>query len=146
MDTYYPRLMKFHDVANISGICFKVYSIAVDGRENIVIGPVLKHASEFLAASAVPTMDHARLGYIVYHAGDGGNWLLIRTWLGGGIVAGLLGQIDGNRFDVVTEPLIECVWEEVPVHHERCAWVRHMMTDPPDPTGYLKDHLAEGYC
>lgn len=145
MDIYLPRLIESHDPVELEGMRLKPYFIAAQGREDIDTDPVLRHAAEALRVSSVPAMAHLGLGYMVYHAGEGGNWLLVRVWLDGGIVSGLLGRIEGTRYAEVTEPLVECVWEEIPVHHERGAWVRHMMTDPADPEAYLRDRLSAGY-
>lgn len=145
METYEARLIQSHDCVDLGGIRFKPYSIAAEGREDIAMRRVLGYAAEALAASSIPTLSHRGLGYIIYHAGTGGNWLLVRPWLDGGIVSGLLGRIDGDCYMEVTAPLIECVWEEIPAHHERGAWVRHMMTDAEDREGYLRDRLADGY-
>ena len=140
-----PRLIESRDPVELEGLRLKPYFIAARGREVIDTDSVLKHAAEALRASSVPSMAHLGLGYIVYHAGEGGNWLLVRVWLDGGIVSGLLGRIDGGHYSEVKEPMVECVWEEIPVHHERGAWVRYMMSDPADPEAYLRDTLASGY-
>ena len=145
MDTYRPRLIESRDPAEVEGMRLKPYFIAVQGGEDVDTGPVLKQAAGALRDSSIPAMPHLGLGYVVYHAGEGGNWLLVRVWLDGGIVSGLLGRIEDQRYSEVVEPLVECVWEEIPVHHERCAWVRHMMTGSADPEAYLRDRLASGY-
>ena len=41
-------------------------------------------------------------------------------------------------------PLLACVWEQLVMQHERDAWVRHMMKDDQDPSGYLHDRVADG--
>lgn len=145
METYKARLIQSHDPATVGGIRLKPYSIASEGRAKIAMRPVHGHAAEALARSSIPVMAHCRLGYVIYHAGTDGYWLLVRVWLDGGIVAGLLARVDGERCTEVADPLIECVWEEIPAHHERDAWVRHMMTDPENPQGYLRDRLPDGY-
>lgn len=145
MDIYEPRLIRNHELVELEGLCFKPYSIAAEGREDIDMEPVFEHAAEILSNSSIPSMDHRGLGYIIYHSGTGGDWLLMRAWLDGGILSGLLGRIDGDRYTEVTAPLIECVWEEIPAHHERGAWVKHIMTAPENPQAYLQDRLVEGY-
>lgn len=145
METYEPRLIRSLDLVTLGGITIKRYFIAVKGREDIAVQPVLGHADEALAGSSLSTLAHRGLGYLIHHAGTDGNWLLVRVWLDGGIVSGLLARIDGERCTKVTAPLIECVWEEIPAHHERGAWVRHMMTGAKNPEAYLRDRLPDGY-
>ena len=44
-----------------------------------------------------------------------------------------------------TERFLRCVWELLPLGHERSARVRHMLAPPrPDLAAYLADMLAEG--
>lgn len=144
MDTYHPRTLACYDVVEMSGIRTKPYTIFAEGREGIDMAPVLDHAEIALAASSIPSTARHGLGYLIYHAGMQTNWLLTRVWMPGGIVSGLLARIEnGERVDV-TEPIIECVWEEVVVHHERMAWVRHMMGRAEDPDAYLDDRLPSG--
>jgi hypothetical protein len=43
-------------------------------------------------------------------------------------------------------PWIGCVWELSPLHHERNAWVRHILTgDSPDLDGYVADSMPSGH-
>ena len=144
MEHYAARLFKSHKIAEMSGIRLKPYSIAATGREDIDMAPVLDAASAALAESGIPGMAHRGLGYLIYHAGEGANWLLTRVWMEGCIVSGLLDQIAGGQRVAVEEPFIECVWEEIIAHHERNAWVGNMMGAEENPAAYLADMLPEG--
>ena len=128
----------------MSGIRLKPYSIAAAGREGIGMAPVLDIASAAVAESDIPGAAHSGLGYLVYHAGEGADWLLTRVWMEGCIVSGLLYRVAGGRRVAVEEPFIECVWEEVVAHHERDAWVRNMMGAGENPAAYLADLLPDG--
>ena len=144
MERYTERLFKSHDIAEMSGIRLKPYSIAATGRDGIDMAPVLDIASAALAESEIPGMSHKGLGYLIYHAGEDANWLLTRVWAEECIVAGLLVQVaDGQRVAVV-EPFIECVWEEIVAHHERNAWVRSMMGTEENSAAYLADLHPDG--
>lgn len=145
MEIYEPRLIRNHDFVEIEGIVFKPYSIDSMGRGAFDMRPIQTHAKKALSTVSIPAMKHRGLGYIIYHSGSEATWLLVRVWLDGGIVSGTVGRIDGNRYMQVTEPVVECVWEEIPAHHERNAWVRHMMIDPESPENYLQDRLEDGY-
>ena len=144
MGNYTPRLFEPRKTFNHAGIRFKFCTIAAAGREDIATGPIVKAVTSAIDASKVPTLDHRGLGYVVYHAGEQANWLLTRVWLDGDIVSGLLGRVIDGTYKDVTEPLVECVWEEIAVHHEREAWVRHMMSGPQNPDAYLADVIAGG--
>jgi hypothetical protein len=48
-------------------------------------------------------------------------------------------------FIVLDRPWIGCVWELPPIHHERNAWVRHILRpDLPNLAGYLADSMPPG--
>ena len=144
MERYRARLYKSHEIAGMSGVRFNPYSIAAEGREGIDMAPVLDHAAAALAASDVPGMAHKGLGYLIYHAGEGANWLLTRVWMEGGIVSGLMARIHGDGLRDVAEPFVECVWEETVAHHERDSWVKHMMGGKENPSAYLGDRCPDG--
>jgi len=85
------------------------------------------------------------LGYLIVHAGDVDDWLLLRWWVDGGIVAGELACRRGDApFKIFEKPYIECVWEGVVTEFERDAWVRHIMAGSGHSEEYLSDQLATG--
>lgn len=141
---YEPRLFKYHSLLNVDGIQLKFYSISAKGNENIDNDLAIANVQKSLVMSEVPTMEHFKAGYVVHHAGEDSTWLLTRVWLEGGIVSGLLHRQQEDKFEKVTMPLIECVWESVVTQHERDAWVSHMMSKG-DREGYLGDYLKDGY-
>ena len=144
MGLYKKRQYKSHGLTNFDGISMKIYSIAAEGREDIDMRPVLEYAAPALAKSPIPWMSHRGLGYLIYHAGEDANWLLTRVWLKGDIVSGLTAAGYGDRFEGLSVPLVECVWESVVGHFERDAWIKHMMAEREDAKGYLNDFLKEG--
>ncbi|GAB5506858.1 MAG: hypothetical protein Rhirs2KO_20210 [Rhizobiaceae bacterium] len=144
MGKYAPRLFEPREAFSHAGIRFKFCTIAAAGRENIATRPIVEAAKRAVEASGVPALDHRGLGYVIYHAGEQANWLLTRVWLNGDIVSGLLGRIVDGAYVDVSEPLVECVWEEIAVHHERDAWVRHMMSGLENPDAYMAETIAVG--
>jgi len=145
MDLYQPRKFAFSNEFEGAGIRFKPYLITIEKKPAIDILPVLSLAADFIQNSKFTGMPHCGLGYIIYHVGKDANWLLTRVWLPGGIVSGLLARIENGAYIEVHEPLIECVWEEVVVHHERCAWVKRMMSGENASKRYLSDKLPNGF-
>ena len=138
-------MFRSYDIAEFSGIRFKPYTIEATEGESINIKPVLDYAKSLLAESAIPWLRHCGLGYITYHKGEDGNWLLLRTWVEGGIQAGLIAANHGQGFQLLKVPFCECVWEAVIATHERDAWVRHMMCSDQNPEAYLEDRLSAGF-
>ena len=145
MSKYKPRLFQPYDNVEITGIRLKPYTIAAEGRETIEINHALEYAEHALAESSIPWMRHFGLGYLMYHAGEDGNWFLLRAWIEGDIQVGMICGDYGKGFKPLTVPGCECVWEAVVACHERNAWVKHMMGDVESPDGYLSDKLSEGF-
>ncbi|WP_259781062.1 hypothetical protein [Aestuariispira ectoiniformans] len=144
MGLYKPRYFRTHDMIDCSGIRLKPYTIALEDRRDINLEPIFDYANYALSGSQIPWLQNHGLGYLVYHTGEDGNWLLLRTWTQGDIVAGLISADHGCGFKTLEVPCIECVWEAVISQHERDAWVRHMMSGQTDADGYLADKLADG--
>ncbi|MEM6638339.1 MAG: hypothetical protein AAF610_00415 [Pseudomonadota bacterium] len=144
METYRARQVVAHPVSDLAGLKIKPYTIAAAGREEIDIHRVLEHADAELRSSGLSSLAHHGLGYVIYHAGADANWLLLRVWVDGCIVAGRVVHVVDDQRVEIESPLIECVYEQVPASHERTAWVRHMMGDTPDAAGYLADRLTDG--
>ncbi len=87
------------------------------------------------------------LGFVVLHEGLQGTWLLLHWWAHGDILCGRLMRADPGGHDFAPQdrrPLVACVWELVVIDHERRAWVRAMMREPPDPAAYLADPMPPG--
>ncbi|WP_424981660.1 hypothetical protein [Maritalea sp. S77] len=125
------------------GFELKTYSICAKSRTPLPTDPIFSAAMEALHTSQIIDMPHQGIGYLMVHFGEAANWVLTRVWREGDIVAGLLTHFEAGKLLQVDEPMIECVWEEVIVHHERNAWVKHMMGGA-GKEGYLADHLADG--
>lgn len=130
----------------------KAYGISApdDGR---IDAPLLDAARLYtertLGSAAQIEGESGRLGYVVIHRGSVGVWLLIHWWAHGDICCGrlALAATGTTLFETMEQrPLLACVWEQLVMQHERDAWVRHMMKDDQDSSGYLHDRLADGLC
>lgn len=145
MARYKERLFRSHGLIEAGSIRLKAYTIAFEEAAEIDTGPIFDHAAAALLESRLPWLRHRGLGYVLYHAGEDGCWLLTRLWLQGDIVAGLVAADWGRGFAEVPVPAVECVWEAVVTDHERHAWVAHMMAAKDDPkAAYLSDFLPDG--
>ena len=128
----------------------KVYGISVPVAarlESELIEAARSHTERVLPPAATTEGGSERLGYCVLHRGELGTWLLINWWVHGDICCGrlALAATGSTQFEALdARPLLACVWEQVVMHHERDAWVRHMMSAAPDPAAYRQDRLTDG--
>ncbi|WP_377272809.1 hypothetical protein [Peterkaempfera sp. SMS 1(5)a] len=138
----------------VAGRRIKRYHVTADPRG---IDPGVAEAAYAILPELLPEPDGTPpVTFTVLHrGGDDGAYLNAYSWVWdnalhfAGAAAGqpFLGcpDDDPSHFVRVTVPLIGCVWEVVPILHERDAWVRHVLApDRPDPDAYLADSVAEG--
>ena len=141
---YQKRKFMNFGVQPFDGVQLKLYTISAASRAaslNDKHDDLIKTGLEKLASKKFSPRG---LGYAMLHKGEDADWLLVRLWLEGDIVAGVMAGDYGKGFDWVTEPFVECIWEHLVARHERDAWVRHMMSKTPKPTAYLEDVLPHG--
>jgi len=132
------------------GTSFKIYTIRPGTAADIQIG--LVEAATSHIKSSLPRLqaseerDHG-LGYVIIHQGEMRNWLLLHRWAYNDIVLASIASAPlGSAYFQLEDhrQFHACVWEHVVIHHERNAWVKHMMSGSPEPRSYLGDHLKNG--
>ena len=147
---YRPREFKFEGVEQLGGISFKIYTITAS-QDASIPGGMLNNAYRYIDA-VLPAVrqeegsDHG-LGYVILHAGEMSNWLLIHWWAHSDIALRLLAsaEIGTTAFSSQDHKRFHaCVWEHVVIDHERLAWVRRAMTADAQPADYLSDALSNG--
>lgn len=147
---YQKRDFAFHEARDLGGVQFKVYTIAKPDVTQVA--PTLLASAYRYIEMVLPGIrkqegaDH-RLGYVILHAGEMSNWLLIHWWAHSDIALRLLASAelgtevftsqDHRRFHA-------CVWEHVVIDHERLAWVRRAMAPEGSAARYLSDRLTDG--
>lgn len=150
VEPYRPRDFSFKGIEQLGGISFKVYTITA-GREMSIPGEMLANAYRYVDA-VLPSVrqeegpDHG-LGYVILHAGEMSNWLLIHWWAHSDIAMRLLASAELGMTTFVSQDhrrFHACVWEHVVIDHERVAWVRRAMTRDAQPADYLSDTLDNG--
>ena len=142
---YRSRRFVARGVTSIGPIQLKTYTITAEGRAAPDVIAGVEFARVQLPSATAQGFEETGKGYLIFHAGEVEDWLLVRWWINGGIVAGLLASRQGDaRFEYCAQPYIECVWEGFITEFERSAWVRHMMTASPDTAAYLDDQLPTG--
>ncbi|SED58706.1 Ketosteroid isomerase-related protein [Rhizobiales bacterium GAS188] len=149
---YAPRRFASLGVWDFGDFKLKAYGIKASPEPAVpllpadVIEAARTHAGERLSAAGREG-GHYGLGYAILHSGIEANWLLVDWWAHADIGCQLLSSSTATApaiFAPVTRPLMACVWELIPIGHERNAWVRHMLKPVPDRAGYLADRLADG--
>ncbi|MEO0464614.1 MAG: hypothetical protein AAF127_15915 [Pseudomonadota bacterium] len=147
---YEARNFAFVETREMACVEFKVYTIAK--LEVTDVSPSLLRKAYQYIETVMPEVrkqegaDHG-LGYVILHAGEMGNWLLIHWWAHSDIALRLLASAEIGS-DVFTSNdhrrFHACVWEHVVIDHERLAWVRQAMTPEGDGARYLSDRLCDG--
>ncbi len=147
---YKQRHFRFSGIRDLAGIQFKLYTIVCRESERISDRKITD-ALDYIRLN-LPSVrqqegpDHG-LGYIILHAGEMSNWLLIHWWAHQDVAMRLLASADigDDRFKSEdTRRFHACVWEHVVIDHERNAWVERAMTNAGTATDYLDDRLADG--
>lgn len=139
----------------VAGRHVKRYHVAPEHGD--VEPEVAKAALDFLPA-LLPVADGTPPAtFIVVHrsAGDGAAYLIAWSWVWDNVLhlrSAAAAQpelgcpdLDKTHFMMLERRWIGCVWELVPLLHERDAWVRHMLVpDEPDLDAYLADSMPDG--
>lgn len=150
VDTYTARRFAFEQVKRLGGIDFKVYIIAAEGRMDIA-SALLDRSYQYVE-SVLPRVrksegEDSGLGYIILHAGEMSNWLLVHWWAHSDIALRLLASAENKDAEFASQDhrhFHACVWEHVVIDHERHAWVRGAMQADGSAARYLADTLADG--
>jgi len=128
----------------------KAYLISLP--EATVPAPSRLEAARRTAAAAIPPAaaeegESLKLGFVILHEGELGDWLLCHWWAHGDILCQrlFLGAPGGAAFEPVDHrPLMACVWEMGIIEAERRAWIETMMTGTPAPDAYLARRHPDG--
>lgn len=141
---YHPRHFSPCGVRTVGPLHAKVYEIVAHGRDAGDVDAAVDHISRHISEDLLANIAATGLGYVLIHRGEAADWLLARTWLEGGIVAGIVYTGNGRTFEKAPSQIIECVWEAVVAFHERDAWVRAGMSVAGREL-YLSDMLPTGF-
>lgn len=148
------KLLTSLPARNIAGFDLKVYHVTPsrDGVE-----PEVARAAYDIVPKLLPEPDGTpQAGFLVVHrGGDASAYVDAYAWAWDNVLnirfaaaaQPALGCPDDDmtHFVVIDRSWLGCVWEIVPIVHERNSWVRHMLEpDEPDLAGYLADYLPDG--
>lgn len=109
--------------------------------------PVGAGEDRILAELPTPARTAARpgVGFLIRHLGSSLDYLVL-TWFDN--ENELLQRIhtraagSGDPWRESSRTASFCVWDEQVIHHEREAYVRHVLRDVPDLDAYLADTLV----
>jgi hypothetical protein len=148
------KLLTSQAPIEVAGRRFKRYYVTA---ESAVFTPDIERAAVDILPKLLPEADSTpSAGFLVLHrGGDGAAYVVAYTWVWDNVLhvrsAAAAQPVldcpddDPTHFVVLDRPWIGCVWELSPMHHERNAWVRHMLApEEPDLDGYLADAMEPG--
>lgn len=153
--TFEEKLLTSPPPVEVAGRRIKRYYVTSELAP--VTADIERAAMELLPKLAPDADGTPPAGFIVLHrGGDGAAYLNAYTWVWDNVLH-MRGAVaaqpeldcpddDPAHFTVLDRPWIGCVWELSPLHHERNAWVRHiLMPDAPDLDGYVADSMPSGH-
>ncbi len=147
---YRSRYIRSLDGWGIGDVTFKPYLISAE-RSTVIGSDLIESARGYIGARFPAICEeeghHHGLGYVILHAGEMRNWLLIHWWAYGDIVLRMIASSPTDSSDFSSQDARRfhaCVWEHVVIDYERNAWVGHMMKEKSDRSGYLGDRLSDG--
>lgn len=140
---YFERHFTGLGPQKFGGSTFKAYHIAIEEHAEAALDPD-SHA--YLNAFVEANLDSEQIGFVMAHAGEEADWLLLYWWSIGGILHRHIvsRRADQDGFDLADPSIVACVWEQIVIEYERKAWVRHVLTASPSRSAYLQDVLPNG--
>jgi hypothetical protein len=152
--TFQEKLLTSQPPVEVSGRRMKRYYVT-SGTAPIT-ADIERAAIELLPRLAPDADSTPPAGFIVLHrGGDGATYLNAYTWVWDNALH-MRGAVaaqpeldcpddDPTHFIALDRPWIGCVWELSPIHHERNAWVRHiLLPGAPDLDAYVADSMPSG--
>lgn len=150
--TFTEKLLASRPPVTADGRRFKRYYVST---ASATITAEIERAAFRVLPALLPVADGTPpAGFIVLHRGeDGAAYLLAYTWVWDNVLhvrsaAAAQPELgcpddDPTHFTVLDRPWAGCVYELVPLGHERDAWIRYMLAPSvPDLDGYLADSMV----
>lgn len=143
---YHPRPIHLSRVRECNGWQLKMYEITPTGQP--IASAVTEGAITVFQQKVVWPCEVAdRYGFAIVHVGAEAVWALAKIWVNDILRQFAFQALLAEPTKFTASPLPgfnACVWELEVTHHERDAWVRHVLCAPrkPDFEGYLRDYLA----
>lgn len=146
-ELYRPRAVSDLGLWEIDPLQLKAYGLVAGSRQ--ITEAMIDEARAFVSTEVPPLVtaegEDNGLGFVILHPGDLGVSVLAHWWIQGSV---LCQHIRRRLWDAAVpmntaaRPVIACVWELALINAEQEAWRKTMMTEPPDPSAYLKARAA----
>lgn len=149
LPSYAPRAFHTEGDWSVADTRLKVYGIAIGDQARVapdVIAAARAYTEQALPAVLAEEGGHGA-GYVVIHAGEMANWLLIHWWAHDDICMRLLASAPPGSADFTSQDhrrFLACVWEMIVITHESNAWIRQMQSGAATLDGYFADRLPDG--
>ena len=146
---YAPRHVRCLGIQDISGHTMKLYALQASGRtvSDALTAAAIDAVTTVLPGRVPDGLPPHRIGFVIIHAGEDANWLLVDQWVDGAIMCHRLLRAsrdgaDAAHFKPVSDSdLCFCVWEGAIIDFERRAFIATMMRAAPDPLAYFAAQL-----
>ncbi|HZN19489.1 MAG TPA: hypothetical protein VFB84_15115 [Micromonosporaceae bacterium] len=144
--TYRPRSITTQTLEEVRGWTVKRY--AVSALREAPPEPVHELARRAVQMSLPPAYPDALCyAYSVVHEDEDGCYVVVGWWSPNRVIlhtrTWLAGWDDLTTVTPAGNNATACIWELVPMAHERQAWVRHVVTNnPPDLPAYRTDVVS----
>jgi hypothetical protein len=127
------------------GIHHQKHHIGTD----LIDPPVLKAARVHALGNLHKAADlgHYNLGFVTLHQAAQNNFLLLQWWTDRNVLCEILScssAQEPENFQIVSSPVIACVYELVVFDFERRAWINTMLIEKSDRSAYLAARLPDG--
>lgn len=142
VEIYRPRAVSNHGVWQFDSLQIKVHGLVASGKE--ITASLLSEAQLFIRDEVLPSItsenENNGLGFVIVHPGDFGVSFSVHWWIQGSVLCQQIHrQLYNSKepMDMVTRPVIACVWELAIINVEQEAWRNAMMAPNPDFKAYL---------
>ena len=147
-ETFCPRAIRATGILQHDGWRLKGYDITLDASP---VNQSDYHTGVSLALAALPrpavAADRPGVGFLIRHSGRTVRYVVLVWWdnqnelLNRGFVRDVAA---GTPWREAAGVYSFCVWDMEVLWHERCAYVRHVLSThgSPDVPGYLGDQMV----
>ncbi|MEU4389196.1 hypothetical protein [Kribbella sp. NPDC023855] len=137
MNGYSPRTVTQYGVETINGWPIKLYGLAVDGEP----GQELLAAARSAAGASLPaTSGEQAAAFVIAHQARPACFVLVYWWASPVDLCLAYFRSPLERpaeLSPMPEHSTGCVWELALTHHERAAWVEHVLSGEASLDAYL---------
>ena len=147
IERYKSRALNRAGTWQVGQTCFKVYGLLAQGRD--LTSEIMQDAEDFVRRDVdlaiVKEGAENGAGFVIVHPGDLGVSTSAHWWVQGSVLCQRIRRkLYGAEkpMDVLTRPVIACVWELAIINAEQSIWRETMMGVTPNLAAYLTTHMS----